>query len=117
MIIIVFVLRIVLEISHDLLNTDEVVIISLVVFLVICDSVGMVVVVMMIISVDLILVMDRIRIGGIFWMVASTMNWFHSDVFLMVVNQECRGEAPIFMHPVIRKMVFLWLVSLFMFSE
>lgn len=62
----VFVLRIVLEINHDLLNTDEDVNISLVVFLVICDIIGMVVVEMMIISVDLILVMDRIKIGGIF---------------------------------------------------
>lgn len=40
-------------------------------------------------------------------MVASTMNWFHSEVFLMVMNHECSGEAPIFMHLVIRKMVFL----------
>lgn len=35
----------------------------------------------------------------------------------MVMNHECSGEAPIFMHPVIRKMVFLWFVNLFMFSE
>lgn len=62
----VFVLRIVLEINHDLLNTDEDVNISLVVFLFICDIVGMVVVEMMINSVDLILVIDKIKIGGIF---------------------------------------------------
>lgn len=62
----VFVLRVVLEINHDLLNTDEDVNISLVVFLFICDIVGMVVVEMMIISVDLILVIDKIKIGGIF---------------------------------------------------
>jgi len=62
----VFVLRVVLEISQDLLNTDEDASISLVVFLVICDKVGMVVVEMITISVNLVLVMDKIKMGGIF---------------------------------------------------
>jgi hypothetical protein len=103
----VFVLKMVLEINHVLLKTDEDVIISLVVFLFICDKVGIVVDEMMITSVALILVMDRISIGGIFWMVARTVNWFHSDVFLMFMNHECSGEAPIFMHLVTRKILLI----------
>ena len=117
MIAMVFVLRMVLEISHDLLNTDEEAIISFVVFLFIWDVAGIVVVKMMISSIVLVLVMDRINMGGIFWMVANIMNWFHSEFFLMLMNQECRGEAPIFMHLVSRMMMLLWFSILFMLSD
>ena len=107
MITMVFVLRRLLEISHDLLNTDEEDIISFVVFLFIWDEAGIAVVKMMTSSIVLVLVMDRISIGGIFWIVASTINWFHSEFFLMLMNQECSGEAPIFLHLVSRIMILL----------
>jgi len=40
-------------------------------------------------------------------MVARIMNWFHSEVFLMFMNQECRGDAPIFIHLERRRMLLL----------
>jgi hypothetical protein len=109
-------LRDVLAISQVLLNIDELIMISLLVFLFICVLIGMRAEVITNISTAFILIVVMMMSGGIFWTVASMRNSFHGISILILMYHECSGGTPIFIMEAVMIMTGPSFVCVFNFS-
>lgn len=106
----------VLAISQVLLNIDELIITSLLVFLFICVLIGIRADATTNASTAFILIVVIMMRGGIFCTVASMRNSFHVISLLMFMYHECSGGTPIFIMEAAMIIMYLSLVCVFSFS-